>query len=38
MIPAFVGTASWQGLPPVLANLVTAGTLDAATWQQYIDG
>ncbi|ELA50908.1 PTS system, glucose subfamily, IIA component [Enterococcus faecium EnGen0005] len=37
MIPAFVGTGIVAGIAPVLANLVTAGTLDAATWQQYID-
>ncbi len=37
MIPAFVGTGIVAGIAAVLANLVTAGTLDAATWQQYID-
>lgn len=37
MIPAFVGTGIVAGIAAVLANLVTAGTLDAGTWQQYID-
>ncbi len=37
MIPAFVGTGIVAGIAAVLANLVTAGTLDATTWQQYID-
>ncbi|OQO71079.1 PTS beta-glucoside transporter subunit EIIBCA [Enterococcus villorum] len=37
MIPAFVGTGIVAGIAAVLANLVTAGTLDGATWQQYID-
>ncbi|WP_430616771.1 PTS system sugar-specific IIBC component [Enterococcus sp. DIV0176] len=37
MIPAFVGTGIVAGIAAVLANLVTAGNLDAATWQQYID-
>ncbi|WP_207701226.1 glucose PTS transporter subunit IIA [Candidatus Enterococcus ferrettii] len=37
MIPAFVGSGIVAGIASVLANLVTAGTLDAATWQQYLD-
>lgn len=37
MIPAFVGSGLVAGVAAVLTNLVTAGTLDAATWQQYID-
>lgn len=37
MIPAFVGTGIVAGIASVLGNMVTAGTLDAATWQQYID-
>nr|WP_178139005.1 hypothetical protein [Enterococcus faecium] len=31
MIPAFVGTGIVAGIAAVLANLVTAGTLDAGT-------
>lgn len=37
MIPAFVGTGIVAGIAAVLTNLVTVGTLDATTWQQYID-
>lgn len=37
MIPAFVGAGLVAGIASVLANMVTAGRLDAATWQQYID-
>ena len=37
MIPAFVGSGLIAGIAAILANLVTAGTLDGATWQQYID-
>ncbi|EPI01448.1 PTS system N-acetylmuramic acid-specific EIIBC component family protein [Enterococcus faecalis 13-SD-W-01] len=37
MIPAFVGTGIVAGIAAVLTNMVTAGTLDAGTWQQYID-
>ncbi|MBO0462497.1 PTS glucose transporter subunit IIA [Enterococcus sp. DIV1298c] len=37
MIPAFVGTGIVAGIAAVLTNLVTAGTIDGATWQQYID-
>lgn len=37
MIPAFVGAGLVAGIASVLSNLVTAGNLDAATWQQYID-
>ena len=35
-IPAFVGAGLIGGLASVLGNLVTAGTLDAATWTQFI--
>ena len=37
MIPAFVGTGIVAGIAAALANLVTAGTLDGVSWQQYID-
>ncbi|KAF1300944.1 MULTISPECIES: glucose PTS transporter subunit IIA [Enterococcus] len=37
MIPAFVGAGLVAGIASILANNVTAGNLDAATWQQYID-
>jgi PTS system sucrose-specific IIC component len=37
MIPAFVGTGIVAGIAAVLTNMVTAGTIDAGTWQQYID-
>ncbi|MDR0921871.1 MAG: PTS transporter subunit EIIC [Lactobacillales bacterium] len=37
MIPAFVGAGMIGGIAAVLSNLVVAGTLDGATWQQYID-
>lgn len=37
MIPAFVGAGLVAGIASVLTNMVTAGSLDAATWQQYID-
>ncbi|GAA2838734.1 glucose PTS transporter subunit IIA [Pseudolactococcus raffinolactis] len=37
MIPAFVGTGIVAGIAAVLSNLVVAGGLNAATWQQYID-
>lgn len=37
MIPAFVGSGLVAGVAAILTNLVTAGTLDAATWQQFID-
>ena len=37
MIPAFVGTGIVAGIAAVLSNLVVAGDLNAATWQQYID-
>ena len=37
MIPAFVGTGIVAGIAAVLSNLVVAGALNAATWQQYID-
>lgn len=37
MIPAFVGTGIVAGIAAVLTNLVTAGTIDGASWQQYID-
>lgn len=37
MIPAFVGSGLIAGVAAILANLVTAGTLDAGTWQQFID-
>lgn len=37
MIPAFVGSGLIAGIAAILANLVTAGTLDAGTWQQFID-
>lgn len=36
LIPAFVGAGLIGGLASVLGNLVTAGTLDAATWTQFI--
>lgn len=37
MIPAFVGTGIVAGIAAVLTNLVTAGTIDGASWQQHID-
>lgn len=37
MIPAFVGSGLVAGVAAILANLITAGTLDAGTWQQYVD-
>lgn len=37
MIPAFVGSGLIAGIAAILTNLVTAGTLDAGTWQQFID-
>lgn len=37
MIPAFVGTGIVAEIAAVLTNLVTAGTIDGASWQQYID-
>lgn len=37
MIPSFVGTGIVAGIAAVLSNLVVAGDLNAATWQQYID-
>lgn len=37
MIPAFVGSGLLAGVAAVMANLITAGTLDAATWQQFVD-
>lgn len=36
LIPAFVGAGLVGGLASVLSNLVTAGTLDLATWGQII--
>lgn len=36
LIPAFVGAGLIGGLASVLSNLVTAGTLDLATWGQII--
>lgn len=37
MIPAFVGSGLIAGVAAIMANLITAGTLDAATWQQFVD-
>ncbi|MBO1308304.1 PTS glucose transporter subunit IIA [Enterococcus sp. 669A] len=37
MIPAFVGTGIVAGIASVITNMITAGTLDAAVWQQYLD-
>ncbi|WP_159723513.1 glucose PTS transporter subunit IIA [Enterococcus sp. CSURQ0835] len=37
MIPAFVGSGLVAGVAAILTNLITAGTLDAGTWQQYVD-
>ena len=37
MIPAFVGSGLVAGIAAILTNLVTAGTIDAANWQQIID-
>lgn len=37
MIPAFVGSGLVAGVAAILSNLVTAGTIDAANWQQLID-
>lgn len=37
MIPAFVGSGLIAGVAAVMANLITAGTIDAATWQQFVD-
>lgn len=37
MIPAFVGSGLVAGVAAIMANLITAGTLDAATWQQFVD-
>lgn len=37
MIPAFVGSGLVAGIAAILTNLATAGTIDAANWQQIID-
>ncbi|MBO0454448.1 glucose PTS transporter subunit IIA [Candidatus Enterococcus murrayae] len=37
MIPAFVGSGLIAGVAAVMTNLITAGTIDAATWQQFVD-
>ncbi|MGO3790829.1 MAG: glucose PTS transporter subunit IIA [Enterococcus gilvus] len=37
MIPAFVGSGLVAGVAAIMANLITAGTLDATTWQQFVD-
>lgn len=36
LIPAFVGAGLIGGLASVLGNLITAGTIDAATWTQFV--
>ncbi len=37
MIPAFVGSGLIAGIAAVMNNLITAGTLNATTWQQFVD-
>lgn len=37
MIPAFVGAGLVAGIGSIIANNITAGNLDAATWQQFVD-
>ncbi|QHW35992.1 PTS transporter subunit EIIC [Staphylococcus ursi] len=37
MIPAFVGSGLIAGIAAVMNNLITAGTLSATTWQQFVD-
>lgn len=36
LIPAFVGAGLIAGIGSILTNNITAGNLDAATWQQYV--
>ncbi|MQW23461.1 MULTISPECIES: glucose PTS transporter subunit IIA [unclassified Lactococcus] len=36
LIPAFVGAGLIGGLASILGNLITAGTIDAATWAQFV--
>ncbi|WP_339320116.1 PTS transporter subunit EIIC [Paenibacillus sp. FSL R10-2734] len=36
LIPAFVGAGLIAGIGSILANNITAGNLDVATWQQYV--
>ncbi|WHY17530.1 PTS transporter subunit EIIC [Paenibacillus sp. G2S3] len=36
LIPAFVGAGLIAGIGSILANNITAGNLDATTWQQYV--
>ncbi|GGE73053.1 PTS transporter subunit EIIC [Priestia taiwanensis] len=36
LIPAFVGAGLIAGIASILSNNITAGNLDAHTWQQYV--
>ncbi|MDQ0090041.1 PTS system sucrose-specific IIC component [Paenibacillus anaericanus] len=36
LIPAFVGAGLIAGIGSILTNNITAGNLDASTWQQYV--
>lgn len=36
LIPAFVGAGLIGGISAVLSNMLTAGTLDGATWEQFV--
>lgn len=35
LIPAFVGAGIIGGIASIILNMITAGTLDAGTWEQY---
>ncbi|ENI9082989.1 PTS transporter subunit EIIC [Listeria monocytogenes] len=37
LIPGFVGAGLIAGIAAIIANNITAGNLDAAVWNQYID-
>ncbi|RTX70552.1 permease [Mammaliicoccus sciuri] len=36
LIPAFVGAGLIGGISAVLSNMLTAGTIDGATWEQFV--
>ena len=36
LIPAFVGAGLIGGIAAVLSNMLTAGTIDGATWEQFV--
>ena len=36
LIPAFVGAGLIGGISAVLSNLLTAGTIDGASWEQFV--